>query len=70
MTTPLIPTDGLVALLDYGAVAKLLGLSVRQIAHLVKSGRLRAVRMGPRSVRFTVQDVQDFIAAARTGGAA
>ena len=69
MTTPSGPPCGLPVLLDYPAVAKLLGLCVRQVANLVKAGRLRAVRLGPRSVRFDPADVRRFVDEAKGGGA-
>lgn len=53
-------------MLDYQSVGEMLGgkespMSVRQIQRLVKSGRLKSVRMGYRTVRFRKCDVQSFI---------
>ena len=47
-------------LLTRPQVAKILGLSERTIATLTKQGELQVVRLGCRSVRYSIADVERF----------
>jgi excisionase family DNA binding protein len=51
---------------DAEEVATRLGRHPRTVLNLVKRGELRAVRLGPRTVRFDPADVQAYIDAHRT----
>jgi excisionase family DNA binding protein len=53
-------------LLTYDDVAKLLRMTGRNVSNLVKAGRLAAVKLGPRSVRFDPADVRRFIEGCKT----
>ena len=56
-------------LLDYHAVAKLLGVTPNDVRAMVILGQLPTVRFG-RSVRFDPTEIQAFVQDARTRGAA
>lgn len=60
------------ALLTTREVADLLRCSERTVFTLVKTGRLKSVKLGPTArsaVRFTPDALRAFIDAAQTGGA-
>jgi excisionase family DNA binding protein len=48
-------------LLTASEVAEILGKHPRTVLVLAERGELRAVRLGHRTVRFQVSDVQDYI---------
>lgn len=56
-------------LLTQAEAADLLRVSVRSLYALRKTGRLRAVIVGPGAVRFDPRDIDQFIAASREGSA-
>jgi excisionase family DNA binding protein len=53
-------------LLDAEQVAKILGKHPRTVLVLAQEGKLPAVRLGHRTVRFQASDVQNYIDAHRT----
>lgn len=56
-------TAAVTGLLTYNQVAEILGVSTKQVYNLVNVKKtLKAIKFG-RSVRFTVQDLADFLAA-------
>ncbi len=56
-------------LLTYAETAKILRVTIRTVRTWYKSGELRAIRLGPGSVRFDPADISKFIEDRRTGGA-
>ena len=54
-------------LLTAEQVGQVLQRHPRTVMALVKDGKLSAVRIGPRGVRFTQDDVRRFIERSRTG---
>ena len=62
----MIATVPMLELLTYDDVAKLLRMTGRNVSNLVKAGRLPAVKLGPRSVRFDPADVRRFIEGCKT----
>jgi excisionase family DNA binding protein len=52
-------------LLSVPEVAAILGRHPRTVMNLVRAGQLSAVKIGHRGVRFTVEDVNDYIDAHR-----
>lgn len=61
---------GLPELLTIADVAALLRCHRRTVGYLVRDGKLTAVRMGHRTVRFLPSDVRDYLDACREGPAA
>jgi predicted DNA-binding transcriptional regulator AlpA len=57
-------------LLSSRAAAKALSLCEKTLWSLRRAGKLRAVRIGPRAIRYDVADLQRFIEASKTGGPA
>lgn len=45
-------------LIEYAQAAARLGVSTRTLQNWVAAGRVRAVKVGPRRVRFEVQEVE------------
>ena len=48
-------------LLSIRDTAKRLSISEKTLFNLTKAGRLKAVRIGPRCVRYSLADIQAFI---------
>jgi len=59
-----------VAVYTLDQVAELLGVSVPTVRRFVKSGHLRAARLGWRTLRFSDEAVRDFLRGMETGGVA
>jgi len=51
--------------LDFDAAAKYLGVSGSTIRRLARSGAVNWYRVGPRLVRFSLSDLDAFLAASR-----
>lgn len=63
-TPPPSPLPVALRLMDYREVAATLGVSQRTVHTLVKTGKIKVVRI-LRSVRFAPEDVRAYIAQAR-----
>ena len=57
------PTDRLAY--TYEETAQLLGVSARSVWSLVNDGKLRAIRLGKRSVRIARAEIEQFLSEAR-----
>jgi excisionase family DNA binding protein len=65
--TPMEPTDGaLPVLVDIQAVARSLGISMRQVRRFVAEGQIPFVRVG-HLIRFDPDELNDWINARRAG---
>jgi excisionase family DNA binding protein len=51
-------------------VAQLLGVSIDAVRGLIKSGDLRAHRLGPRQLRIFPKDLEEFLATRRASRSA
>ena len=49
---------------DKNETAKFLGISIRTLENLMKSKRIRATRVSPRKISFTVDSINAYIAKA------
>lgn len=58
-----IMASELAPLLDYKDASRILKITPRSIRKLIRAGKLGYIQVGPGSVRFTAQDLQDFIVA-------
>lgn len=66
MPAPTIPSS-LPQLLSVSEVAKHLGISTRTVWSFIAHGQLRTIRLGAKTVRVEVSEVQRFVADARLG---
>ncbi len=55
-------------LLSRREVAERLGVSVQTVGRLIDSGSLRAIRIGPRSIRVEAESVISLVKAKTMGG--
>lgn len=59
-------SDGADEVVDADGAAALLRISVPTLNRLVRAGKIRVVRVGPRSTRFRIGDLNAFIEANAT----